>query len=234
VKVGEIRKVRAENTKIDSQINELTDSSIEMSNTYIREMVPKLVDEKTRESVSALERQVILGANINTTSNYQLKFLFAQLEGDINKKTAFFSMTSALQENVEKDIKNLAGTKFEGLAKSSKENLLKVRDLTINYVKNVESEKPVQQAIFDGTEACIRDLKTIQNNNNAELFSRISNYFGSMLITILFASLIGISMGFLTVRSVSKALRGLSAVWPKHPMRSLRLPPSCPRSASSC
>ncbi len=209
VKVEEIRQLREENTKIEKQISELTDYSIEQSNTYIQQMVPKLADESTRASVSTLETLVIANANLNTSSNYKLQVLFNRLTGDLNEKTAFSDLTAASLENVEKAIKDLAGTAFEVLPRNAKASLLKIIDLTNNYIKNVEAEQPLQQAIFEGTEARSKDIENAKNENNAELFSKIKDYFRNMLIIILGASLIGILLSILTVRSVSRALKGI-------------------------
>jgi methyl-accepting chemotaxis protein len=209
VKVEEIRQLREENTKIEKQVSELTNYSIEQSNTYIQQMVPKLADESTRASVSTLETQVIGNANLNTSSNYKLQVLFNRMTGDLNEKKALSDLTAASLENVEKAIKDLAGTAFEVLPRNAKASLLKIIDLTNNYIKNVEAEQPLQQAIFEGTEARSKDIENAKNENNAELFSKIKDYFRNMLIIILGASLIGILLSVLTVRSVSRALKGI-------------------------
>ena len=80
-KVDEIRQIRGENTKIEKQIYELTDLSIEQSNKYINQTVKKLADEEGKASVTTLERVVIAGANFNTSSNYKLQVLFSRLTG---------------------------------------------------------------------------------------------------------------------------------------------------------
>ena len=206
-KVHEIQQVREGNSKTEKQIYELTDLSIEQSNKYIQQAVQKLADESKGDGVSTLERLVIAGANFNTSSNYRLQVLFSRLTGDLNERKALLDLTAALLENVEKDLKSLAGTPFEGMAKIAKESLLKVRDLTINYIKNIEAEQPLQQAILDGTEARFKDLENAKDKNNAELFTDIKNYFGNMLIIILVTSLIGILTSVLTSRSVSGALK---------------------------
>ncbi len=130
VKVTEIRHIRDENAKISKQVNELADFAIEQSNKLIQQVVPKLADESTKAGVGKLETMVILGADINTSSNYELKVLFSRLQADLNEKQALLALFSTLLENVEKDVKSLAGTPFEALPKNSKESILKMRDLT--------------------------------------------------------------------------------------------------------
>ena len=209
VKVNEIRRIRDENAKISKQVDELADFAIGQSNKFIQQVVPKLADESTKESVGNLETMVILGANINTSSNYQLKVLFSRMQADLNEKQSLLALFSTLLENVEKDVKDLAGTPFEALPKNSKESILKMRDLTNSYVKNAEAAQSVQQAVFDGIDVRLKEIENIKNKNNVELFGRFKIYFRNMLIIILVTSLIGILTSVLTVRSVSKALKGI-------------------------
>lgn len=209
VKVNEIRRIRDENAGIAKHVDELADFAIEQSNKFIQQVVPKLADESTKASVGNLETMVIIGANINTSSNYQLKVLFSRLRADLNEKQTLLALFSTLLENVEKDVKSLAGTPFEALPKNSKESVLKMRDLTNSYVKNAETALSVQQAVFDGIDARLKEIQDIKNKSNAELFNQLKNYFRNMLIIILVTSLIGILTSLLTIRSVSSALKGI-------------------------
>ena len=209
VKVNEIRRIRDENAGIAKHVDELADFAIEQSNKFIQQVVPKLADESTKASVGNLETLVIIGANVNTSSNYQLKVLFSRLQADLNEKQTLLALFSTLLENDEKDMKSLAGTPFEALPKNAKESVLKMRDLTNSYVKNAEAALSVQQAVFDGIDARLKEIQDIKNKSNVELFSQLKNYFRNMLIIILVTSLIGILTSLLTVRSVSSALKGI-------------------------
>ncbi len=205
--VGQIRQLRAENAQMEDQINGLTDYAIQQSNGYIQQVVPKLVDKETRGSVTDLERKVILGADINTTSNYRIKVLFGRLKGDIHQKDAFLALCTATLENTEKDLKHLAGTPFEELPRKAKESILKIRELSLTYIKNMEAEASVRKAIFDGINARLKDIRDIKDKNSATLFGTMKTYFRNMLIIILVVSLIGILASVVTARSVSRTLR---------------------------
>jgi methyl-accepting chemotaxis protein len=207
-KVDEIRRIRSENAAISKQVGELSDLAIEQSNHFIQDVVPKLADESTRASVSSLQTMVIIGANINTSSNYQLKVLFNRLQADLSEKQALQASFSTLLENVEKDVKSLAGTPFQAMAVKSKESILKMRDLTASFVKNAEASQSVEQAIFEMIEARVKEIENVKNISNEELFGQLKSYFKNMLIIILAISLIGILTSILMVRNVSKALRG--------------------------
>lgn len=202
-----IHQVRTENAKIEQQISALTDNSIEQSNTYIKQTVQKLTDEKAKSSVSPLERLVILGANINTSSNYRLKLLFDRMKGNLSENKALQDLTSALIANSEGDAKRLAGTPFEALPKKSAESLLKIRALNENYIKNVNAENALEKSISAGIEANLNSIQAEKRKNSEKLFSRMKSYFRSILIIILVVSIIGIAISFFTARSVSKALR---------------------------
>ena len=117
--LNEIDSLRMKNQKIENQINQLTESSMTQSNGYIKNVVGNLVDEQKRMDVTNLERQVIIGANVNTSANYEIKVLFAQLKEDISSKDRFFEYVNTLVKNTENDLKMLSGTPFEGMPKAA-------------------------------------------------------------------------------------------------------------------
>jgi methyl-accepting chemotaxis protein len=208
-KVDDIRRLRKENDGISKQINELADTAVEQSNSYIRQVVPKLADESTKDSVTKLETLVILGANINTSSNYQLKVLFGRMQADIKEKDALMALFSTDLENVEKDIQDLTGTPFEALPKNSKECILKMKELATGYAKNVEAEDSIGKAIFGSIDARLKEIESVATRENEELFARLKDYFQHMLVIILGISLVGVLTSVFTVRSVTRALKGV-------------------------
>lgn len=208
-RIGEVEGIRSKNAEIAKQIDELTDYAIEQSNQYIRGAVAKLVDETTRGSVSTLEMQVIVGANVNTSSNYQLKVLFGRMQVDTHENQALQALLSTLLKNVENDVKGLAGTQFEALPINARNSVLKVRDLASNYVKNVEAVQPIQQAVFDGINKHLKAIEDVKSANGAELFVRLKDYLKHMLVIILVISVIGILTSILTARSVSRTLKAI-------------------------
>ena len=134
--IEQIDQLRIKNSNIGNAIYKLADNSILQSNAYINSVVPKLADDKTRSGVSQLETLVIAGANNNTSYNYQLKVLFARMQGDISQNKSLLALITKVLENVSQDIKHLAGTPFESMALESKNDLLKIREQTNSYIKN--------------------------------------------------------------------------------------------------
>ena len=84
-----------------------------------------------------------------------------------------------------------------------------MKALTENYIKNVKSEDALEKSVYAGIQASLENIRTVKSKNTEELFSRMTSYFRSMLIIILIACTLGIAIGFFTVKSVSKALRGI-------------------------
>jgi methyl-accepting chemotaxis protein len=207
--VNQIRQLRHENADIGNNISKLASNSILQSNTYIKSIVGKLADDKTRSSVSTLEMLVIGGANNNTSYNYQLKVLFARMQGDIKQKKALLTLITNVLQNVDVDIKHLAGTPFESMAQKARDNLLKIRGMTNAYIKNADSEHVLQKAVSTAMRAGSEAVESVKQRNNEELFNKLKSYFSGMLIIILTVSILGIVMSFFTVRSVSGALRSI-------------------------
>ncbi len=205
--VSEINRMRLENNVIGNQIDTLANNSILQSNTYIKNIVTQLANKNTRPNVTTLEMLVIGGADNNTSYNYQLKVAFARMKGDLKQDKALLTLIANVLQNVDQDIKHLAGTPFESLAQKAKANLLEIRGLTNSYIKNANSEQVLKQAIAAEMQASSKAIENVKRQNSEELFRTLKSYFRSMLIIILAVSVLGILISLFTLKSVSSALR---------------------------
>jgi len=209
-------QLEAANIKIESQINELTSASIGQSNGYIKMMAEKLAGEDTRAQVGKLERLVIIGANINTTSNYELKVKFMQLKENLAVKQDMLGFIDTLMQNVEGDIKRLAGTPFLSMAQAAKDANLKIKELTLSYIKNTEEQKAIGKSILQGMEKSMAAIEASTLKNSQSFFGQTKSSFQLIVLIILVVAIIGMAIGFLQSRSVSRALghiiEGLSQV----------------------
>jgi methyl-accepting chemotaxis protein len=206
-KIEQINKIRQMNAGIESQVNQFTDESIKISNDYIMVMSEKLADEEARNEVSALERLVIGGATVNTSSNYEIKVLFLKLKESLDAKSKILGFLDKLVENTAKDIERLAGTPFQGLALNAQKANVKIKELVKGYVKNVEESQALQKAVFDGTAKSIQEITNINTEKSVGFFGKIKAYFRNMLVIILVASVIGILLSFSIAKSVSNVLK---------------------------
>lgn len=202
-----IRKFRDENVKIEKEFNELIDQSIEASNEYIRTFALTIQDDNTGDSITTLEKQVLVVANFIMSSNHNLKFLFSRLEGNLGAKKELIDQTESMLDQAGKDIEKLTGSQYEPLSRNFKEAVLKVRELVKNYIGNVEAEQPVEKAILQGIEARSRELRDGNDAQTSALFGTLKSYFRGMMLTILTCALLGVLASFLTVRSATKSLK---------------------------
>jgi methyl-accepting chemotaxis protein len=205
--LSEIEAIRQSNVDIENQIDELTGHSIKQSNGYITMVSQKLADETQRLDVTTLERLVIIGANTNTTANYELKVLFGHLKEDLQAKDKFLGYLETLLKNVEKDIERLAGTPYQSMAQSAKKANLEIQGLALTYIKNVEDTVLMEQSIFKGLEKGIKEIETITANRNAEFFDTIKAYFTNILLILLAVIVLGGVIGLWLSRSISGLLR---------------------------
>ncbi|MDR3557583.1 MAG: methyl-accepting chemotaxis protein, partial [Syntrophobacteraceae bacterium] len=110
---------------------------------------------------------------------------------------------------METDIKHLAGTPFESMAKESRDDLLKIRGLTDGYIKNANREQLLGRDIAADMRAGAKAVAEVKSRSGEQLFSSLTSYFRSMLIIILTVSILGMVIGLFTWKSISRALRDI-------------------------
>ena len=210
----EIQSLRHENDGLEAQINKLTETSMAQSNGFIEKVAKNLADELKRSEVTTLERMVIIGANINTISNYEIKLLFGKLKENLNAKTKFFQFIETLVKNTEKDIKALTGTPFQGMAETAQKANLEIKALAGNFVKNAEQMHEIQKNVFISLERAVVGIDKIADGHNNEFFSNIKGYFTNILIVLLVTIILGVSISALISKSIAgylnRSIEGLS------------------------
>jgi len=153
--------------------------------------------------------------------------LFGQLKEDFQIKGALLTFIDTLLKNVENDIKSLSGTPFEGMAREAKKANLKVQELTLAYIQNVEEQHAIHKDIFEridkGISTINKDLKT----RNEAFFARIKGFFKGIVISLMVIAIIGIVAGVLLSRRISRSLdniiTGLSAATERVAMASKQI-----------
>ena len=209
--VIKIRDLRKTNHDIETQVMALTASSIKISDGYIKQATEKLVDKTARSEVTDLERLTIVGANINTTSNYQVQVLFGRLKESLKAKDKMLTFLDTAFTNVDKDVKQLAGTPFEQMPIESRKLIVNIRGLTLEYIKNMEATTACQKTIFAGIEKSVEEINKVTLSANEAFFNKIKNYFRTILAVILITSFVGILTSFFFASSISKLLARISS-----------------------
>jgi methyl-accepting chemotaxis protein len=210
-RVAKINELREKNRVIEEQVMELTTSAIAVSNQYIKLTAEKLADETARKEVTVLERLTIIGANINTSTNYELQVLFGRLKESLSVKDQILKFMETLISNVERDIKQLAGTPFEKMPVEARGLALKIRDLILQYISNVEAVNGEQKAIFAAIDDGMKEINDVALKANESFFFKVQNYFRIILAIILAVSFLGILISFFTARSLSRLLADIAS-----------------------
>jgi len=104
--IEKINSLNIENKNIMDSIENLTENSIEKSNTYIYSVSKRLANTEFRSSVSTIERSVIGGALANTNAAYKLKIGIYKLNKNISYKNKFLPFIETLIIGAKRDIKN--------------------------------------------------------------------------------------------------------------------------------
>ena len=204
-----ISELFAANEKAGDKIRELARGSISQSDSFINEMSRKLADDDLRATVSTLERMVIAGALINTTSNYQLLLLFQEMERDPAVSAKLNDYLGVLLTNVEKDIQRLSGTPYEQMGLAGKNNNLAIQDLARGFADNHQSIEQAQQDIEDQLASILTALKEHQNASVSSVFSSLASSLLNIVAIIAVLSLITGVFSVLTGRSVVNPLNTL-------------------------
>ena len=207
-KLEQIKTLRDDNIRIEKEINILTRDSMAKSNSYIEQTAQNLVDMEKRKDVTDLERQVIVGANINTQSNYEVKVLFARLKVDITAKTDFFKFVDTLVQNTLNDVKMLAGTPFEQMARDASKANGKIKSISKDFVKNTEKIIEMEKEVFGALEAGMEEIDTISTNQSSRFVNTIKGYFTNILLMLCIAITLGVGISAFISKSVSKKLAG--------------------------
>jgi len=134
------------NAAIEKEVLALTNFSKTQSDAYIEKTVAKLNQPATRDRVTDLERMVIVGANINTSSQWAIQKLFYRMVYDRAAKDELLAFLDKAQANTATDIERLRNTPFLGMALAAQEANKKIGALVKEYVANSESVAKAQAA----------------------------------------------------------------------------------------
>jgi methyl-accepting chemotaxis protein len=192
----EIDAIVKDDIEIESQVMELTSFSIEQSEIYLREISRKLADKNLRTSVSDLERLVIAGAAVNTTSNFNVKVYFLQLKEKIDHASQLLTFLDESIKNAAADEKRLADTPFAQLPVKAQEANMEIKELVTRFVDNAKKCEQIKKSIFDVYDGLVKYVAKMELQQNVTVFGSIrtgvltlSAVIGIIALLIIFLSL---------------------------------------------
>ncbi len=206
-KVSRLKEVRQSNKAISQEVRQLTNQSIEQSNEYIRGTVKRLLDQEQRAKVNNLERQVIIGANTNTSTNYEVQIRFMELKENPEKESSLKNFLNNLVKNTKKDIQKLKGTAFEELPQNAQKANLKIKELVLEYCNNVEKESKIQQDLRSNVNNSINRIEAKQNSSISNFATSVNNSLMIILFVLVGISIIAFIISIFNSISISGALK---------------------------
>ncbi|MBN2314540.1 MAG: hypothetical protein JXM79_11465, partial [Sedimentisphaerales bacterium] len=183
---NDIVNAKERNQEIAGKILELTDFSVQQSNGYIELVAKKLADPDLRSEVTTLERMVLIGASINTTSNLTLRSLFYQMVIDISAKDQLFEYLSKATENTKRDIERLANTPFADMPVKAQQANTAVETLSREFVTHFESMNDAKariDSIFSNAGGDLNEYYQQSQINTAAAIKKFYLTTGLILVT---------------------------------------------------
>jgi methyl-accepting chemotaxis protein len=203
--VEKYEEITKANNGIIKEVMDLTDNSILQSNTYINNVSQKLANPSTKNAVSTLERLVIIGANVNTSANYQIKVLFYKLVSDLTVKDELISFLDKSIENASTDVERLKNTPFAQLPVVALENNRRIKELATSFISNINETHAIHEDVRNNITDFIYQLNddNIQsiNNNNGTL----KTYISILLVILIIASIFLVMVNITVSNSITKA-----------------------------
>lgn len=197
-----IEAKRISNHDIYKEVFSLTDYAIEQSNNYIKGVSDKLADAQQRNEVTVLERHVLHGANVNTSSNFTIKVLFLELQKDISRKDDLLNYLEIANKNVTADVESLKNTPFAQLPVNALNANIKITKLSKKYINNTEENQSDSKIILTLINSIIKEL-------DSDLQSTMNRGFLNLSLSNIFIFLILIITSFVLIiinKNLSKTI----------------------------
>jgi methyl-accepting chemotaxis protein len=192
--------------QIEQEMDQLTASSMSKSDGFIKEVAQKLADENQRSQVSKLERLVIIGANVNTSSNYQVRVLFQKLKQDDKAKEAMLGYVKKLIENTKKDIKSLRGTPFEQMPLDADKANHKIQELTLGFAQLSAQKRELGQEMLGQIKTMLKRVDSEVISGTSAFSGQLMSYFQVVLAIIFLCCLVGMGISVFLAFSISRRL----------------------------
>ncbi|MBD3346535.1 MAG: HAMP domain-containing protein [Chitinivibrionales bacterium] len=206
----EIGEKKRQNQNIEKKVMKLSNASIEQSDGYIRQVVEKMI--KQSQYVSPLEKQVIVGANINTSSNLKIQNLFSRIVYDPSAKQELQAFLEQAMENVEVDKKRLAGTPFQHMAEAAGESNRQMQALAGEYTTNIEHINSAYNKLFSRLSSVDKALMNTKTELQKSTVSVISTSFLLIGITVIAAIVVVVLLNSVLGVQISNSLGRMSGM----------------------
>ncbi len=207
--IGQIVEKKKRNQEIETTLLELTSASKLQSDNYIKAVVGKLVDPKEAQTVTTLEKQVIVGAHINTCVNDGIEMLFYSTAFHPNAKDKLLAYIDQAIQNTAKDIISLEKTPFKGMALAAQECNRKIDSLAKEYIANVESMERTKETCNRTLAAMVTQLEEQGRQSQTKTTDRVSHAFLLIALAVVLVTAAITILSILLGRQINHTLRTL-------------------------
>jgi len=201
--------VKQRNAEIEQKIAELTDKSVEQSNGYIELVATKLADPNQADEVTTLERLVLIGANINTTSNLTIKTLFYRLASDPTAEAELLTFLDECLKNTKRDVERLANTPFASMPIAAQNANLAIQSLVTEYIANLKGSTQSHTAIDETLDTLCSNWEEANQRMNASVLASIQRSYLKVGLMLGVAAILGVGFTVFLTRSVTQTIQSI-------------------------
>ncbi|HOJ33962.1 MAG TPA: methyl-accepting chemotaxis protein [Candidatus Hydrogenedentes bacterium] len=202
-----VHAIKSRNKEISEALFELTGKSIEQSNGFIKLVSEKLADPATQDQVSTLERLVIIGANINTTANYEIRVRFSLLQADPTQADSLMAFLDTLMQNVRNDVERLKDTPFAQMPVAALQANEQVKSLVTEQIELQKEFQDKKQTILNIMNGLAADIEKTVDAKYQSFFASIRESILALCLVAVVLAFICIIYSLATAKSITKRLR---------------------------
>lgn len=210
LEIDKIQQIKIKNVEIEDQLMNLTEESLKKSNGYVENVSARLADPNARKYVSTLERRVIVGANIGSNHVQNIRFMFLKIKEDITYKDNLLIFLDKAIEQGEIDAENLKNTKLAALPVEAVKANSKIKDLVIQFVKNIEERNQIRVGLVAATDSFMDKLNQDELTETKFSFDKIQARVRNILIVLLIITVSVIILNFTLTKLLTFLFKGLT------------------------
>jgi len=206
-KIQQAESLKQDQLNIEQQVTDLSNVAISKSNEYLASVSERLADPNQQRRVSVLERKVIQGASINTTSNFTIQVLFKDMKADLSKQDKLFQFLDDAEKNSTVDAERLAGTPFAQLPKDSLAAMGQIRELAQQYVKDEADRQDISAQASSELSSLLSAINNSLVQGTRTAFYRVISFMTTALYFFIVVVALVVVLQLLVSRSITKPIR---------------------------
>ncbi|THB69549.1 MAG: HAMP domain-containing protein [Gammaproteobacteria bacterium] len=196
-----------ESHELEVKVSGLINESVSKSDTYLAEISKRLVDSVARNEVSDLERAVIAGASVNTTSNLKANVLFQKIKSDLKYGEILLQQLDKAIDNAKKDAAALKDTPFSQLPVEAEKANVKISEMVEKYIKDLQlldyNKKHIAKMIQEMRDSITR----INQDANHEVFMVVEDDLKILMAVYVIALIMIALVLFVVSKSISTPVK---------------------------